>query len=240
MQQLLLELAPPPPPTLANFVAGRNAAAVSALANALSGGEPCVFLWGARGSGRSHLLRAFVDAAAAAAPSSSSSSSPAPRESAYLAAPGIDWSRAASPSLRAVAVDDVDRLDATGQVALFDLFNRLRAAGGAVIASGALPPADLSLRPDLRSRLGAGIVLQVHPLREEEKAAALRERAAGRGIPLGPEVIGYLLTHLQRDMGTQMAVLDALDRYSLEYKRPITLPLLRKALRSLGQPENSR
>src|SRR6185436_6138199 len=136
-------------------------------------------------------------------------------ECAYLAAPGIDWTQTASPSLRAVAVDDVEKLDATGEIALFDLFNRLRASGGALVASGPAPPADLSLRPDLRSRLAAGIVLQVHPLSEEEKAAALRERAATRGIPLGDEVIRYLLTHLQRDMGTQIAVLDALDRYSL-------------------------
>jgi DnaA family protein len=53
------------------------------------------------------------------------------------------------------------------------------------------------------------------------------------------ELIGYLLTHFKRDMGTQTAVLDALDRFSLERKRPITLPLLKQALHSLARREAS-
>src|SRR5258708_32575690 len=66
MQQLLLELAPPPPPTLENFSPGRNSAAVKALREALADGERFVFLWGPGGSGKTHLLRAFSEAAAAA------------------------------------------------------------------------------------------------------------------------------------------------------------------------------
>lgn len=133
--------------------------------------------------------------------------------------------------------DDVQLLDPAGQIALFDLYNTLRASGGALAAAGNLPPDGLALREDLRSRLASGIVLQLHPLSEAEKAAALRERARSRGIALSRELIAYLLTHLQRDMGTQIAVLDALDRYSLEHKRPITLPLLRQALRALNERE---
>ena len=136
-------------------------------------------------------------------------------------------------------MDEVSRLDDAGEIALFDLCNRLRASGGALAAGGEAPPAQLALRPDLRSRLASGIVLQLHPLSDEEKAAALRKRAAGRGMALEEELIRYLLTHFERDMGTQIAVLDALDRYSLQQKRPITLPLLREALRSLGEREAS-
>jgi DnaA family protein len=213
MQQLVLELAPPQAPTFASYIPGRNAAAVQALERALAGGERFVYLWGPAGSGKSHLLRSFAGAA-------------------YFAAPRTDWTRAAAA--QAVAVDDVSRLDPAGQIALFDLYNRLRAAEGSLATSGDAPPDGLVLRPDLRSRLGSGIVLQLHPLTEAEKAAALRERARHRGIALADELIRYLLTHLERDMGTQIAVLDALDRYSLEHKRPITLPLLKEALRSLG------
>jgi DnaA family protein len=218
MQQLLLDLAPPPPPTLENFFPGRNGAALKALRGALEGGERFVFLWGARGSGKTHLLRGFAEGAKAK------------RVAAYIAGPDSDWTRAGK--LEAAAVDDVARLDESGQVAAFDLCNRLRASGGALAAGGEAPPAQLALRPDLRSRLASGIVLQLHPLSDEEKAAALRERASGRGITLEEELIRYLLTHFERDMGTQIAVLDALDRYSLQQKRPISLPLLKEALRS--------
>ena len=218
MQQLLLELAPPPPPTLENFFPGRNGAALKALRAALEGGERFVFLWGPRGSGKTHLLRGFAEAAKAKL------------VAAYIAGANSDWTRAAK--LEAAALDEVARLDEDGQVAAFDLCNRLLASGGALAAGGEAPPAQLALRPDLRSRLASGIVLQLHPLSEAEKIAALRERARSRGIALANDLLRYLLTHLERDMGTQIAVLDALDRYSLEHKRPITLPLLKQALRS--------
>jgi len=204
MQQLLLELAPPPPPTLENFFAGRNGAALKALREALEDGERFVFLWGPGGSGKTHLLRAFSEAAAAA-------------------------------KREAAAIDDVGRLGEAEQVALFDLCNRLRGSKGALAASGSAPPAQLALRADLRSRLASGIVLQLHPLSDADKAAALSAHAAGRGMALDRELIAYLLSHFDRDMGTQIALLDALDRYSLQRKRAITLPLLKDALRSLAE-----
>jgi DnaA family protein len=217
MQQLLLALAPPPPPTLENFFPGRNGAALGALRAALTGGEAFVYLWGAAGSGKTHLLRGFTRAAGA--------------DAAYFPAEGADWTRA--ERLRAVAVDEVSRLGEAGQVALFDLCNRLRACGGAVTASGTVPPAELALRPDLRSRLASGIVLQLHPLGDVEKARALREHAAARGLAMDETLVGYLLTHFERDMGTQIALLDALDRYSLQRQRGITLPLLKEVLQQM-------
>ena len=207
MRQLLLELSPPPPPTLENFFPGRNGAALKALRGALEGGEGFVFLWGPGGCGKSHLLRAFADAAGG-------------RE--------------------AAAVDDVARLGEAEQLALFDLCNRLRASRGALAASAQVPPAQLPLRADLRSRLASGIVLQLFPLNDDDKSAALTAHAARRGMALDRALISYLLGHFDRDMGTQIALLDALDRYSLERKRPVTLPLLREALRSLAETEARR
>jgi len=220
MQQLLLELAPPPSPTLENYSPGKNGAALKALRDALEGGEGFVFLWGTSGSGKTHLLRAFAEAAGAKG------------RAAYVQAANADWTP--TGNLAAVAVDEVSRLDDAGQIALFDLCNRLRASGGALAAAGDAPPAQLALRPDLRSRLASGIVLQLHSLNDAEKTAALREHAAARGMMLAPDLVRHLLTHFDRDMGTQIALLDALDKASLERKRPITLPLLKDALRGLG------
>ena len=221
MQQLVLELAPPQAPTFASYIPGRNAGAVKALECALAEGERFVYLWGPSGSGKSHLLQSFAEAASAI------------RRSVYLSAARPDWESAADA--QAVAVDNVSLLDQAGQIALFDLYNRLQVKGGSLAASGDAPPDGLTLRPDARSRLASGIVLQLHPLSDAEKTAALRSRAKDRGIALGEDLIGYLLTHFRRDMGTQIAVLDALDRHSLEHKRPVTLPLLKDALRSLDR-----
>ena len=147
------------------------------------------------------------------------------------AAPGESIDDAAGET--AFAADDVQRLDMVGQIALFDLYNRFRTGNGTLLSAGDRPPADLPLREDLRTRLGSGLVLRFEPLGDEEKAAALVEHAHQRGFHIAPEVIDYVLAHVRRDMGTQMAVVAALDRLSLERKRPVTLPLLREVLRSL-------
>jgi DnaA family protein len=129
------------------------------------------------------------------------------------------------------AVDDVETLDPTAQIGLFNAINEARQAGGAVLAAGNAPPAQLPLREDLKSRLAWGLVFQVKPPSDEERSAFLRGEAARRGMPLPDEVIGYLLTRMRRDLRSLAAILDRLDRYSLETKRPITLPLVREALK---------
>ncbi|MGH8704189.1 MAG: HdaA/DnaA family protein [Burkholderiales bacterium] len=198
MRQLALGISPPPEPTLENFVPGANAELVARL-RALAAGqlaENVVYLWGERGSGRSHLLRACAKA-------------------------GI------------FTADDVEILTDEEQVALFNRINEARQSGGAVIAAGSAPPAQLALRDDLRSRLGGGLVYQVKPLTDAERAVFLRAEAERRGIRLADEVIWYLLTHVRRDMPSLGAILDELDRTSLERQRHVTLPLVRDALKSL-------
>lgn len=210
-RQLALDLLQPAAPTLENFVAGRNGEAVQVLRQ-LAGGsgvERIVYLWGERGSGRSHLLQA-------------------------LAAQPLAWfwrpdDAPEAPGLS--LVDDVERLDPTGQVALFNRLNAVRAQADALcVASGSTPPSQLPLREDLRTRLAWGLVYQLHPLADAEKAAALRAQAEARGLAVGAEVIDYLLTHLPRDMRTLAAALDALDGFALAHKRPLTVPLVRQWL----------
>jgi DnaA family protein len=130
------------------------------------------------------------------------------------------------------ADDDVEALDAAGQQALFNAINSAREDGGTVLAAGAAPPAQLALREDLRSRLGWGLVYEVKPLSDAEKAVFLHAEAARRGLRLSDEVVWYLLTHVRRDMPSLRALLEQLDRASLEQHRPVTLPLVREALKA--------
>ena len=75
--------------------------------------------------------------------------------------------------------------------------------------------------------LASGLIYRVHALSDEEKMRALESHAAARGIRLPEEVPAYLLGRVQRDMGTLLAVLEALDRSSLALKRTITVPFVR-------------
>lgn len=140
----------------------------------------------------------------------------------------------ANPGL--VVADDVERLDAGAQQALFVAINAAREGQPAVLAAGDAPPAQLALRDDLRSRLAWGLVYQLRPLSDADKALHLRSEAQRRGLALSDEVVAYLLSRLPRDLANLNRVLDLLDRHSLSRQRPLTLPLVREALAEKQQP----
>lgn len=98
------------------------------------------------------------------------------------------------------------------------------------MSAGLSSPMQMGLRDDLATRLAWGLVYQLHPLTDEEKAFALRNHARERGMRLPEEVLDYCLRHLRRDLPTLMATLDALDEWSLTTKKPVTVPMLRKLL----------
>jgi DnaA family protein len=129
-----------------------------------------------------------------------------------------------------VLADDVDKLAEAGQQRVFAAINAARQGEPPVLAAGAQPPAQLVLREDLRTRLAWGLVYQLKPLADADKALHLRAEAARRGLRLPDEVLAYLLNRLPRDLASLTGVLDALDRYSLSTKRPVTVPLVREAL----------
>ncbi|HEX4330119.1 MAG TPA: DnaA regulatory inactivator Hda [Burkholderiales bacterium] len=215
-QQLLLGLADAPLPTLQNFVTGGNGAVLAALrAFGNDAGARALYLWGGQGSGRSHLLRAWAAARGAAYADA--------RAQPELA--GIE-------SGPALAVDNCEALNGTGQIALFNLYNQARASDSPayLLVSGPLPPPQLKLRDDLQSRLAWGLSLEVAALTDAEKLAALQAHAQARGMRLADEVTAYMLTHVRRDMPTLMRIVEALDTASLTAKRPVTLPLLRELL----------
>ncbi|MBB5213824.1 DnaA regulatory inactivator Hda [Parapusillimonas granuli] len=223
-QQLILDLLPPPPPSLENFVAGGNQEALDALRHWRSG--RAIYLWGAPGVGRSHLLRALAGDGQAF----------------YFSPPGParalkEIATADPPPYRLIAIDDVQRLDADGQAALFTLYNRWREVasteqGFALILAGDRAPLAMPLREDLRTRLGWDLVFRLDPLSDDDRARALKQRASDRGLELSTEVVNWVLTHYARDMSRLSALVDALDRYSLEKHRAITLPLLKDLLAS--------
>ena len=209
---------PEAPPRFDNFVAGSNGEALTGLAAWLApeSNETSLLLWGETGSGKTHLLRAS-DARYADASADSDLS-------------GLNAYEVDENSFH--AVDNVEALSKTGQISLFNLFNRLRASGGRLLTAACLPPRQLALREDLRTRLGSGLIYRLHALTDSEKIEALSTQASARGLRLPPDALDYLLARAPRDMRSLAAFLVALDRYSLEHKRAITLPLLREVLQT--------
>jgi DnaA-homolog protein len=221
MRQLAFSMAPSAP-TLDNFLVGRNGELLSALRGALdcAGGERFVYLWGPRGCGKSHLLAGA--AAAAARP--------------LLLASGEADIAAINPEsdVDLVLIDYAQRLGAAGQASAFRLYNVMRERGGGLIAAGDVPPSRLALRDDLVTRLGWGLVYQIQVLDDAEKAAALEAHARDRGFHLPRGVVDYLLSRQSRDLTHLVSLLGELDRYSLETKRPVTVPLARELLLAIA------
>ena len=227
-EQLVFELAQPEPPSFANFLPGANSEALDALIRIANGSVPetGLLVWGAAGAGKTHLLRATVGACLARG-----------HGAVLIAAPGA--LAAADPHVlaaaRIVAIDDADRAGDDAQGHLFTLYNALRATGGHLLVASRMPPSRMSLREDLRTRLGWGLVYEIAPLADADKPAALAGYARQRGFDLSDEVVRYLLAHGRRDMTTLLSTLAALDRHSLATKRPVTVPMVRGFLqREIG------
>jgi DnaA-homolog protein len=212
MKQLLLDFTQAPAPTFANFVHGGNAELACALEAAVNGapGERVMYVWGESGAGKTHLLKAFAQASGARAR--------------YV--PARDFMDAAGAPV--FAVDDLEHLNEAEQSSLFNAFNEGTFEFLLVSASSA--PRDVAIRRDLATRLATGLTYRVVPLSDDEKGAALAAHAKARGFTIPGEVTAYLLTHARRDMGSLIAALDSIDRYSLETGRPVTVPLLKAAL----------
>jgi len=225
MQQLPLGVRLRDRATFDSFVVGDNAELVVTL-RSLAGGRAGVgWLWGAGGSGRSHLLQAVCAAV------------PRERRVAYL--PLATLPPAAEDffdgwrGFDVICIDDLPLAlgrPATEQ-ALFRLYRDVEERGAALIVTADAPPVRQSwVLADIGSRFGASQVFEVHELDEEQQAEALRGRAAQRGFELPEETLRYLQRRLPRDMRSMCELLDALDDAALAAQRRLTIPFIREVI----------
>ncbi|WOP14218.1 DnaA regulatory inactivator Hda [Ottowia sp. SB7-C50] len=225
MKQIALDIGLAPEPTLDGFLPGRNVQMAQHLrlwTESATRAPVPTYLWGPSGSGKTHLLRAA-------------------RQALREQGAAVGWLGADSPprlpfddAWEAVLMDDVHRYGAELQHTAFQWFVQAVAPENgrprAVLAAGALPPADLPLREDLRTRLGWGHVFELHLLPESDVRAVLRRAADARGVFLSDEVMNFVLGRFSRDLGSLMQLLDHLDRYALQTQRAITIPLVKSML----------
>lgn len=254
MNQLTLDLGAPPPPTFDNFVAGDNLEALASLRRLLTAGgsrpdhdEPArgigpaagsrfIYLWGLPASGRSHLLHALASVTTNTSTSTSTGTSTDTTHRARLLTPASDLTDFEhDPSISLWLVDDCDRLDAARQVSVFHLFNAIQAEASitmasALVSAGSSAPMQLPVIPELATRLGWGLVFQLHRLSDRDAAQALAVTLAERGITASADLIPWLMTRTARDLGQLRAMIDRLDRFALARKRALTVPLLREFL----------
>ncbi len=212
-----------------NFLPAANRAAVAHLRAAVTAltrdqvREPVLFVCGAAGAGKTHLLQA----ACRQAQESGLSAIYIPLAEAAQLAPTLleDLEQT-----RLVCIDDVECIagNVAWEAALFTLVERLRASGAVLVAAGARPPRELGLKlPDLATRLGWGPVYALAPLSDADKIETVRLRARHRGLDVPDDVARYILNRYPRDLDSLFALLDKLDVASLASQRRLTIPFLR-------------
>jgi DnaA family protein len=221
MKQLVLDLGADQAQSLDTFEVGQNAELAHLMHQFASrtSREHFAYLWGETAAGKTHLLHAL-------------GATPGSR---YIGAGAAESDFVYASDVSLYLLDDCNLLSADAQIDAFALFNQIREHGAFMVATGPVPPAVLPVREDLRTRMGWGLVYQIHGLSDDEKIAALTHAADARGLTLSASVLPYLLSHFRRDMRSLSTMLDALDQYSLETQRPVTLPLLRDLLSQANQ-----
>lgn len=217
MKQLSLDLGPEPDHSLARWVVGDNQALMEHL-QALAPAQAPTLIWGAAGSGKTHLVQGLARAW---------------RErgqgvAAFDVGTRGRWELPASAGL--VLIDDADRLDEAQQHEAFALFIEAVGQGASVVATARVPAVDMAVREDLRTRLGWGPSFALRPLSDAALREVLLHDGRRRGLSLPSELLDYVLLRFARDPAALLALLDRFDRYALQTQRAPTVPLLRQML----------
>lgn len=225
LQQLPLAMQLPDTHTFTTLVAGENREILALLRET---DAPFVYLWGARGVGKSHLLHAMcaqlnVDMTAM-----------------YVPLRDLVEQQVKPSILRGleqfslVCIDDLEAVVAQHEwcFELFALFNRIQDRGQSrLLVTASMSPTQLPAAiPDTQSRLQWGIAVQLKALQDNDKAQALQLRATALGLQLRDETALFMVQRLGRDMTELMGALAKLDRASMAAQRRLTIPFVKQVL----------
>ena len=224
MSQLVLPLRLADHAVFASFLDNGNETLVATLAGIAAGkiGQGC-WLWGARATGKTHLLQAVCEKAG--------------DRSVYLP---LKMLAEAGPAMldglasrELICIDDVEQVAGAQDwdVALFNLFNEMQETGSQLVVAARAAPRECGFAlADLTSRMSRLPVFQLQALDEQQRAAALQLRARHRGLELPDETAAYMLRRSRRDMASLYELLDKLDLEALRAKRRLTIPFVRDVL----------
>lgn len=215
--------------TLSSFYVGENGDLLLQIKEAVAGtrADPMLYLWGERGSGKTHLLNACCDLAIAN-----------DRPYRYLSLEDFSQLNGMFGKMSSSLLVCLDNLhlaetDSGIEIKLLTLYEQVKSCNGHLIAAGLMPLNEIRFGlPDLVSRLSSGGSFRLVPLCDSDKRKALEQRASLRGFSLEPAVLDFIMTHFDRDTTSLFSLLDRIDSASLSSHRRVTIPFLKDFLRS--------
>ncbi len=212
--------------TFNNYHAGGNEETISHLLAFPSSPEQQIYLWGQRGSGRTHLLNALCHQAHQQNHSTFYLCLHKDRRPPLDILEGLE-------EINIVCLDNIDHVCRLPdwERALFNFYNRHRTQDGKLILTAECPPNLLtSSLPDLKTRMNWGLTLQIKPLNDTDQIQALICKAHQMGLEISEPIGRFLIQHYARDLSSIWSLLDEIDQATLSAKRKLTLPFLKRIM----------
>ncbi len=198
------------------FVSPANALAVAMISATSWPGNKLV-LSGPAGSGKTHLAHVWAQETGGRIIQSSS----------------LQYDQVPELSKTAIAVEDVPAIagDMDQQRTLFHLHNLVLAEGNALLMTGRMAPKFWRLPlADLQSRVEGAHHVALDPPDDALLGAVLAKLFLDRQLNPGPDVIAYLVKHMDRSFAVAAQVVEKLDQVALSEKREITRALAVRVL----------
>jgi len=133
----------------------------------------------------------------------------------------------------------VDGADALEETELFHRWNRAQESGAPLLLVSDRQDWEIAL-PDLRSRIGAALHLEIGPPDDDMAHDLIPSLAEQRGLALGEGAAAYLVPRCERSFAGLERLVETIDRLSLERKQPATMAIWRAALEATLGAEQPR
>ena len=186
-----------------------------------------ICIYGAEGCGKTHLANVFAQMVAL--------HTSHPYRIPFIKASQLnnDIARNLFDTSPQIVVEDLQHL--TNQEALFHLYNTYRDFGGNILFTANQAPARLNFSlPDLRSRINIVPALEIKEPDDELLMALLVKLFMDRQITPSPELLNFLINHIQRSFSYTRKVVEEIDNISLAKKRAISIAIAKEAIATLN------
>ena len=129
-----------------------------------------------------------------------------------------------------ISFDNVHLISTENQEVFFDLFNRARQAQIIILVSADSLPSNLEVMKDIKTRLSLAAVYKLEELNDELIMSVINSQMSQRNLSVNSSVYEYLLKNYSRDLKLLLSTLNDLDKASLQAKKPISIPFVKKFL----------
>jgi len=190
--------------------------------------SPAFVIHGPSGCGKSHLAQVFLA-----------------RTSGVRISP-LQLLEKDSPALlggaAACLLDDMDVAFAPGnkgalEEALLHLYNTLKEQGSTMMITAKSPPSRWGVSlADLSSRLKTATLAEISAPDDVLLAAVLVKQFSDRQLRIDRDVVAFVQTRIERSFRALGQLVAAADKLALAEKRRITIPLMRRVLEELDEP----